>query len=143
MQALATCSGAVVILLALGHVTHFDPSLDFAGTPFKRSIQYSTGGLHLTQPANKTGTDGSARWEKMLHHPFELILRGVLKYKLPISAREGSVEIMTSVVVHPEDDVDAAGRMRTEPVDHSDHWQWIDWDRELDDLSEAEVAAFE
>ncbi|QIW95551.1 hypothetical protein AMS68_001069 [Peltaster fructicola] len=123
-------------LLSLGHIMHFDQMLDFPGTPFKQQRQLSVGELHLSKPGNRTGTDGSARWEKMIHHPFELFVRGVLKYKLPISGREENIEIAASIIVHPEDGVDAMGRMRTEPADHSDHWQWIDWDREKDMLGE-------
>jgi len=44
-----------------------------------------------------------------------------------------SVSVGASVVVHPEDGVDDAGNMRVEPINHDEHWQWVDWDDNLDD----------
>jgi hypothetical protein len=114
--------------MLLGRISHFDQALAFEGSPVKRHPHYSLGELRLLKPGNKTETGGSARWQKVVQHPFELIVRGTLKYQLPISARQQSVSVGASVTVHPEDGVDEAGSMRIEPVRHEEHWQWIDWD---------------
>jgi hypothetical protein len=114
--------------MLLGRIFHFDQGLQFEGSPLKRHIHCSIGELRLQKPGNKTETGGSARWEKVLQYPFELIVRGVLKYQLPISSRVESVRVSATTLVHPEDGVDEFGHMRLEDVDHSEHWQWIDWD---------------
>jgi len=119
--------------MLLGRIFHFDQALTFEGSPIKRHPHFSLGELRLAQPGNKTETGGSVRWETVLKYPFELIVRGVLKYQLPVSSRMQSVSVGASVVVHPEDGVDDAGNMRVEPINHDEHWQWVDWDDNLDD----------
>lgn len=126
--------------MLLGRILQFDQGLDFEGSPLKRHIHYSVGELRLEKPGNKTETGGSARWEKVLQYPFELIIRGVLKYQLPISSRVESAAVGASVLVHPEDGVDEMGNMRVEEVDHSEHWQWIDWEDVQDPVDEEERA---
>jgi len=125
--------------MLLGRIFHFDQALTFVGSPIKRHTHCATGEVRLMAPGNKTEAGGSARWEQVLQHPFELIVRGVLKYQLPISSREQKSAVGASVLVHPEDGVDAAGNMRVEVVDHSEHWQWIDWEKLLEDGAEGEV----
>ncbi|PNS17512.1 Vacuolar segregation protein 7 [Sphaceloma murrayae] len=102
--------------MLLGRVFKFDQGLYFEGSPFKRHSHFSTGEFRLAKPGNKTEAGGSARWERVLGYPFELILRGVLKYQLPVSNREMSAAVRGSVIVHPEEGVDREGRMRIEPV---------------------------
>ncbi|KXL47799.1 hypothetical protein M433DRAFT_60344 [Acidomyces richmondensis BFW] len=119
--------------MLLGRIFHFDQALMFEASPIKRHPHFSLGEVRLAQPGNETETGGSARWETVLKYPFELIVRGVLKYQLPVSNRMQSVSVGASVVVHPEDGVDDAGNMRVEPINHDEHWQWIDWDDILDD----------
>ena len=114
--------------MLLGQIFHFDQGLDFEGSPLKRHVHYSVGELRLDKPGNQTETGGSARWEKVLQYPFELIVKGVLKYQLPISSRVESTAVAASVLVHPEDGVDDLGRMRLGKVNHKEHWQWIDHD---------------
>lgn len=114
--------------MLLGRIFHFDQSLAFEGSPIKRHPHYSVGELRLAHPGNKTEAGGSQRWEEVLKHPFELIIRGVLRYQLPISSRVLSAAVGASVLVHPEDGVDDEGNMRLEIPDHSEDWQWIDWD---------------
>ncbi|GAB7366665.1 hypothetical protein MBLNU230_g8648t1 [Neophaeotheca triangularis] len=128
--------------MLLGRIFHFDTSLSFEGSPIKRHLHYSVGELRLAKPGNKTETGGSARWEKVLQEPFELIVRGVLKYGLPISGRELSAAVGASICVHPEDGVDDEGRMRLSVPNHEDDWQWIDWPPEDDEpaLLEGEKA---
>ncbi|TKX20066.1 hypothetical protein C1H76_7748 [Elsinoe australis] len=112
--------------MLLGRVFKFDQGLYFEGSPFKRHAHFSTGEFRLAKPGNKTESGGSARWERVLGYPFELILRGVLRYQLPVSNRDMSAAIRGSVVVHPEEGLDKEGNMRIEPVHEKDHWQWID-----------------
>ena len=111
--------------MLLGRIFHFDQSLSFEGSPIKRHAHYSVGELRLMKPGNKTETGGSERWEKMLQYPFELIIRGVLKYSLPISSRAERAAVGASVVVHPEDGVDGFGNMRVEDVDRGGEWEWV------------------
>ena len=114
--------------MLLGRIFHFDQSLSFEGSPLKRHSHSSTGEISLEKPGNKTETGGSARWENVLQYPFELIIRGTLKYQLPISSRTESAAVGASILVHPEDGVDESGNMRVHPVDHSEDWQWIERD---------------
>jgi hypothetical protein len=114
--------------MLLGRIFHFDQSLTFEGSPIKRHPHFSVGELRLAHPGNKTEAGGSQRWEEVLKHPFELIIRGVLRYQLPISSRVLSAAVGASVLVHPEDGVDDEGNMRLELPDRSEDWQWIDWD---------------
>ncbi|KAK5124433.1 hypothetical protein LTR85_001650 [Meristemomyces frigidus] len=116
--------------MLLGRIFHFDQALSFEGSPIKRHPHYSVGELRLMKPGNKTEAGGSARWEEVLKHEFELIVRGVLRYQLPVSMRWQSVSVGASVEVHPEDGVDEEGKMRVVPVDHGDDWWWVDWDEE-------------
>ncbi|KAH0171864.1 hypothetical protein KCU67_g1971, partial [Aureobasidium melanogenum] len=122
--------------MLLGRILHFDQALCFEGSPIKRHTHYSLGELRLGYPGNKTESGGSERWERVLQYPFELILRGVLRYQLPMSNRRQTAAIGASVVVHPEDPIDSHGRMRLEEVDHSEDWQWI----EVDDLDGVEAS---
>ncbi|KAF7190927.1 hypothetical protein HII31_08086 [Pseudocercospora fuligena] len=122
--------------MLLGRIFHFDQALTFEASPIKQHEHVSTGQLRLTKPGNKTESGGSARWEEVIQYPFELIVRGVLKYQLPISSRVQSAAVGAKVMVHPEEGIDQGGNMRVEPIDHSEHWQWIDWpdvDSENDD----------
>jgi len=121
--------------MLLGRILHFDQALCFEGSPIKRHTHYSLGELRLGYPGNKTESGGSERWERVLQYPFELILRGVLRYQLPMSNRRETAAIGASVIVHPEDPIDSHGRMRLEEVDHSEDWQWID----VDDLESIEA----
>jgi hypothetical protein len=120
--------------MLLGRIYKFDTALTFEGSPIRQHEHLSKGEMRLEHPGNETEKGGAARWEKVLQYPFELIVRGVLKYELPVSARSESVSVGTSVLVHPEDGVDDMGRMRIEPVKHKDYWQWIDWDEVKDEL---------
>lgn len=121
--------------MLLGRILHFDQALCFEGSPIKRHAHYSVGELRLGHPGNRTESGGSERWERVLQYPFELILRGVLKYQLPMSNRRQTAAIGASVIVHPEDPIDNQGRMRLEEVDHSEDWQWID----IEDASSIEA----
>lgn len=124
--------------MLLGRILHFDSALTFDGSPMKRHIHYSMGELRLAKPGNKTETGGSERWERVLQYPFELILRGVLKYQLPVSSRMQSAAISATVLVHPEEGVNSKGYMRVEEVDWSERWQWVELD-DLDDMDDLKM----
>lgn len=113
--------------MLLGRIFHFDQALTFEGSPIKRHSHHSVGEMRLAHPGNRTEAGGSVRWEEVLKHPFELIIRGVLRYQLPISSRVLSAAVSASVTVHPEDGVDDDGNMRLEMPDRSEDWEWIDW----------------
>lgn len=112
--------------MLLGRIFHFDSPLVFDGSPIKRHQHMAVGELRLQHPGNKTESGGSERWEKVLQNPFELILRGVLKYQLPVSSKMQSAAIGASVYVHPEEGLDSDGNMRLEEVDMSEQWQWVE-----------------
>lgn len=114
--------------MLLGRIFHFDSPLTFDGSPLKRHKHHSMGELRLARPGNKTEMGGSERWEKVLQYPFELILRGVLRYELPISSRMQSAAIAASVYVHPEEGIDSMGRMRVHKVDRTEVWQWVEFE---------------
>jgi hypothetical protein len=92
--------------MLLGRIFHFDSPLTFEPSPWKRMPSSSIGELRLAKPGNKTEEGGSERWERVLQHPFELIVRGVLKYQLPLSSRTRSESISSRVEVIPNHDSD-------------------------------------
>ena len=98
--------------MLLGRVFHFDSSLSFEPSPFRRLPSNSSGELRLARPGNRTESGGSQRWERVIKHPFELIVRGILKYQLPLSTRVQTRSIGASVLVHPEEGVDGRGVMK-------------------------------
>ncbi|KAH0538124.1 hypothetical protein FGG08_005286 [Glutinoglossum americanum] len=102
--------------MLLGRIFEFDSALTFEGSPVQRQSSSSVGEVRLAKPGNKTEAGGSARWERVIQHPFELIVRGVLKYQLPLSTRVRTAPIGMSVVVHPEDGIDEKGRMTVHQV---------------------------
>ena len=96
--------------LLLGRVFELDSPLVFDASPLRRQPSSSVAELRLAKPGNKTEEGGSARWEKVLQHPFDLIVRGVIKYQLPLSSKERSTKIAGRVSVDPEvDDGDGSG----------------------------------
>ncbi|KAI9666603.1 MAG: hypothetical protein M1821_004539 [Bathelium mastoideum] len=100
--------------MLLGRILHLDTALTFDGAPLSHASTSSVGELRLAHPGNHTEAGGSARWERVLDNPFELIVRGVLKYQVPLTGKAKTVAIGRSVVVHPEEGVDERGGMRTE-----------------------------
>ena len=102
--------------MLLGRIYEFDSALTFEGSPVQRQPSSSTGEVRLAKPGNKTEAGGSARWERVIQHPFELIVRGVLKYQLPLSARVRTAPIGASVIVHPEEGIDKNGRMTVHQI---------------------------
>lgn len=102
--------------MLLGRIFEFDSAPTFDGSPISYEPSSSIGEVRLSKPGNQTETGGSARWERVIQHPFELIVRGVLKYQLPLSSHVFTAPIGASAIVHPENGVDASGRMRLEPL---------------------------
>ncbi|KAI9749278.1 MAG: Serine/threonine-protein kinase [Chaenotheca gracillima] len=100
--------------MLLGRIFEFDSALTFDGSFIQRRASSSVGEVRLAQPGNKTEAGGSARWERVLEHPFELIVRGILQYQLPLSSRPRTASIGASVIVHPENGVDPGGNMDTD-----------------------------
>ncbi len=90
--------------MLLGRVSEFDSPLLFDSSPIRRISRSSVGEIRLARPGNKTEIDGSARWERVLQHPFDLIVRGVVKYQLPLSSKTRSAKIGGRIKVLPTDD---------------------------------------
>jgi hypothetical protein len=87
--------------MVLGRIFHFDSPLNFDGSFIKRHRHYSLGEFRVSKPGNKTEAGGTERWERVLQHPFELIVRGVLKYQLPLSTRDHTVPITGHYMYDP------------------------------------------
>ncbi|KAF2862222.1 hypothetical protein K470DRAFT_213418 [Piedraia hortae CBS 480.64] len=102
--------------MLLGRIFDFDQALSFGGSPLKHHAHSSRGELRLAHPGNVTKAGEQNRWERTIQHPFELIIRGVLQYQLPISNHMQRVSVGASVMVHPEDGIDETGRMRVKPL---------------------------
>ncbi|KAF2402404.1 hypothetical protein EJ06DRAFT_536860 [Trichodelitschia bisporula] len=98
--------------MLLGRIARFDSPLTFEGSFLRRRVaRSSTGSLRLSKPGNRTEAGGTERWERVLRHSFELIVRGTLRYRIPLGGRAHAVPVARSVIVHPEsEEVD-------EPVD--------------------------
>lgn len=92
--------------MLLGRVFRFDSPLSFDASPWENLPSTSKGQIRLPRPGNKTEEGGTERWERVLQHPFELIVRGVVKYQLPLGSRYYSAPISSSVKVVPDTDGD-------------------------------------
>lgn len=97
--------------MLLGRIFEFDSPLIFEASPIRHQPFSATGGLRLAQPGNKSEEGGTRRWEKVMQHDFELIIRGVLRYSTPITWRPRSASISGSVLVHPGDGDEEAGSL--------------------------------
>ncbi|KAJ5542969.1 Vacuolar segregation subunit 7 [Penicillium sp. DV-2018c] len=87
--------------MLLGRVFHFDSPLSFESSPWNHLTSSSKGQIRLPRPGNKTEAGGTERWERVLQHPFELTVRGIIKYQLPLSSRYLSASVSSSVKVVP------------------------------------------
>ncbi|KAL9109023.1 MAG: hypothetical protein Q9227_006263 [Pyrenula ochraceoflavens] len=90
--------------MLLGRIYEFDSPLNFDPSPLRRQPSHSVGEVRLQKPGNKTEEGGSARWERVIQHPFELIVRGVFKYQLPLSSKFKTASVSSRTRVLPEDD---------------------------------------
>lgn len=71
--------------MTLGRIQHFDTPLTYEGSFWAKKRASAIGEIRLMDPGNKTEVGGADRWEEVLQYPFELIVRGFLKYQLPLS----------------------------------------------------------
>lgn len=101
--------------MLLGRVFHFDSPLTYEASPWRYISSNSTGQIRLAKPGNKTEEGGSERWERVLQHPFELIVRGVVKYQLPLNSGTRSSSISSKIDVLPEQDNEGDGDGNKEP----------------------------
>ncbi|EAW06312.1 putative phospholipid metabolism enzyme regulator [Aspergillus clavatus NRRL 1] len=92
--------------MSLGRVFRFDSPLLFESSPWNHLASTSKGQLRLARPGNETEEGDTERWERVLQHPFQLIVRGVIKYQLPLSSRYYSAPVSSSVMVVPNEDND-------------------------------------
>lgn len=90
--------------MLLGRVFRFDSPLAFEPSPWNHQSSRSKGQIRLARPGNKTEEGGTERWERVLQHPFELIVRGVIKYELSLSSRLYSASVSSSTEVEPQED---------------------------------------
>lgn len=86
--------------MRLGTIGHLDSPLSFEGSFFNQGVSASTGEVRLVRPGNGT-IGGTERWERILQSEFDLIIKGVLKYSLPLSQRVRSVTISGRTTVKP------------------------------------------
>lgn len=97
--------------MLLGQIFEFDSPLIFDASPIRQLSLGSVGEVRLAKPGNRTEEGGSERWEHVIQYDFELIVRGVLKYSLPISSRLRKANIAGSIIVHPSDGVKKSSGM--------------------------------
>lgn len=86
--------------MRLGTITGFESPLSFEGSFFHKGISYSSGEVRLRNPGNGT-YGGPERWERIMEDEFQLILKGVLKYTLPLSQRVRTATISGKTTVKP------------------------------------------
>jgi hypothetical protein len=89
-------------MMSLGRILHFDSPLTYEGSFWAHKRASSIGEIRLTHPGNKTEVGGPERWEEVLQHPFELVVRGVLKYQLPLSTHVHTSSITASYYYDPD-----------------------------------------
>lgn len=87
--------------LEIGHVYELDSPLSFEGSPFQHTLSNSLGQIRVHHPGNHTLPAGSERWGRVLQHEFDLIVRGTLKYSLPLSQRTRSISVEGRITVKP------------------------------------------
>ena len=87
-------------LMLVGQVSSFDVPLSFGSSPWHHSQSTSVGAVRLDRPSNSSESEKD-RWEMVFYHDFDLIVRGVLQYTLPISSRVRAAEISGKTLVKP------------------------------------------
>ncbi|KAL4783622.1 vacuolar segregation subunit 7-domain-containing protein [Aspergillus varians] len=92
--------------MLIGRVFRLDSTLTFEASPWNHESSTSKGQIRLARPGNTTEKGGTERWERVLQHPFELIVAGVVQYQLPLSSRFHSSSISSSIRVTPDGDDD-------------------------------------
>ncbi|KAL4942023.1 hypothetical protein BDV06DRAFT_212193 [Aspergillus oleicola] len=89
--------------MLIGRVFRLDSTLTFEASPWNHEASTSKGQIRLARPGNTTEKGGTERWERVLQHPFELIVAGVVQYQLPLSSRFHSSSISSSIKWTPDD----------------------------------------
>lgn len=84
----------------LGTITEFDSPLSFEGSFFNKGVSTSTGGMRLSLPGNHSA-GGSERWGRIIQDEFVLVLKGVVRYTLPLSQRVRSAPVTGRTTVKP------------------------------------------
>jgi Vacuolar segregation subunit 7 len=92
--------------MLLGHILKFDNPLIFDGSFWRRQPKYSTGSLRLSKPGNHTEAGGTERWERVIKHDFELIIRGIMSYNRPLGTGTMSISISGTAAVKGTGDED-------------------------------------
>ncbi|TAQ89414.1 hypothetical protein B7494_g2295 [Chlorociboria aeruginascens] len=87
--------------LEIGHIYEFESPLTFEGSPFHHSHSISMGQIRVLKPGNQTEPSGSERWGRVLQHEFELIVKGTLKYTLPLSQKVRRISVEGRASVEP------------------------------------------
>jgi hypothetical protein len=86
--------------MRLGNVVNIDSPLNFEGSFFRAGNSMASAELRLARPGNDTD-GGSERWERIIGDEFTLIVKGVLKYTLPLSQRIRSATVTAQTLVTP------------------------------------------
>lgn len=103
--------------MLLGRIFQFDSPLIFDPSPFQQKPLDCVGEVKLMKPGNATEEGGSQRWERILLHDFELIVRGVMKYSSPISSKVHSATINGTKLISPSKDLDKKDQNPSKGVD--------------------------
>ncbi|KAH3669417.1 hypothetical protein OGAPHI_001538 [Ogataea philodendri] len=99
----------VASTVLLGTVTGLDVPLRFQGGFFTRQKDVSVTEIKVLNPCSFEETDEmtilepSEKWLNISRNPFDLILRGVLSYQLPISTSNQTMSISKTMKVSPQD----------------------------------------
>ena len=100
----------------LGTVTNLESPMTFAGGFFTREFTSQNGEIKLLRPGrnltslefdknrNESEPDNSDKWEIIAKNPFDLIVRGILKYNLPMSKVTKSVVVSKVGYIDPNQD---------------------------------------
>ncbi|KAG6103579.1 hypothetical protein E4U14_006177 [Claviceps sp. LM454 group G7] len=86
--------------ILLGRIAEFDSPLAFEGSLFHQGTSSSTGEMQLPFPGNGTA-GGSKQWDHIYQNEFDLIVKGVVKYSLPLSAHVRSATVSGRATVKP------------------------------------------
>lgn len=104
--------------MKLGTITGFGSPLTFEGSFFHSGPSYSTGEVRLHNPGNGT-VGGPERWERIMGDEFQLIVKGYIKYTLPLSQRVRSQIIEGNMKIKPNAANDPSLRPNTTTGDVS------------------------
>lgn len=111
---LVTPNKKSVETVLLGTITNLESPMTFAGGFFTRELVRQSGEIKLLRPGrNLTNLefdkpedepDNSDKWEIIAKNPFDLIVRGILKYNLPMTKNSKSVVVSKVGYIDPNQD---------------------------------------